>query len=69
MLAVEQTAPVSAPCTWAEVERGKVHPQSFTVPNMTKRIASAGDLWADMLRHKKSLTKAIAKLRQIDPRI
>ena len=41
-------APVSAPCTWDEIERGEVYPQSFTVRTMAERIASAGDLWSNM---------------------
>jgi len=55
-------APVSAPCTWAEIERGRVHPQTFTVRNMRARIDDVGDLWADMLRRGRSLTRAMAKL-------
>src|SRR5213076_1388683 len=39
-------APVSAPCTWEEVKRGKVHPRSFTLRTMTERMAQVGDLWA-----------------------
>lgn len=58
------TAPVSAPCTWEEVESGKVGPQTFTIRNMSARIAEAGDLWADMLKTKRSLNKAIAQLRK-----
>jgi bifunctional non-homologous end joining protein LigD len=42
-------APVSAPCTWSEVERGEVHPQSFSMRDMADRIASVGDLWADLV--------------------
>src|SRR5262249_35048328 len=30
-------APISAPCTWDEVERGVVAPRSFTVRNMPDR--------------------------------
>ena len=55
-------APVSAPCTWEEVERGEVHPKSFTLRTMAARIAEVGDLWADMLRRKRSLQQAIEKL-------
>jgi bifunctional non-homologous end joining protein LigD len=55
-------APVSAPCTWAEIERGRVHPQTFTVRNMRARLDDVGDLWADMLRRGRSLTRAMAKL-------
>jgi bifunctional non-homologous end joining protein LigD len=47
-------APVSAPCTWEEVERGRVEPRSFTLQTMTER-AAAGDPWADMSAHPQSL--------------
>jgi bifunctional non-homologous end joining protein LigD len=40
-------APVSAPCTWAEIEQGIVHPQSFTLRNMAERLETVGDLWRD----------------------
>jgi bifunctional non-homologous end joining protein LigD len=55
-------APVSAPCTWEEVERGEVHPKSFTLRSMGERVAKVGDLWADMLHKKRSLRQAIGKL-------
>jgi bifunctional non-homologous end joining protein LigD len=55
-------APISAPCTWEEIERGEVHPKSFTLRTMAQRINDVSDLWADMLRKKRSLTKAIARL-------
>jgi bifunctional non-homologous end joining protein LigD len=58
-------APVSAPCTWAEVERGLVGPQSFTLRTMADRLATVGDLWADMRRRKRSLRRAIEKLRSL----
>ncbi|HKG59211.1 MAG TPA: non-homologous end-joining DNA ligase [Pyrinomonadaceae bacterium] len=48
-------APVSAPCTWEEVERGDVGPKTFTLRTMAQRIALVGDLWSDMLKTKKSL--------------
>jgi bifunctional non-homologous end joining protein LigD len=38
-------APVSAPCTWSEIEEGTVHPKSFTLRTMAERIAQVGDLW------------------------
>jgi bifunctional non-homologous end joining protein LigD len=43
-------APVSAPCTWEEIERGKVGPQTFTLRTMAQRLAAAGDLWKDLAR-------------------
>jgi len=41
-------APVSAPCTWHEVERGEARPQSFTLRSMAERMQQVGDLWADL---------------------
>ena len=58
-------APVSAPCSWQEIERGIVHPKSFTLRAMEARIAEVGDLWADMRRRKRSLKAPIEKLRRM----
>ena len=58
-------APVSAPCTWEEVERGEANPQTFTLRNMPDRIARIGDVWSDMLRRGRSLKRASEKLRQL----
>ena len=55
-------APVSAPCTWEEVERGEVHPKSLTLRTMLQRVAHVGDLWAGLLKSKRSLRKAIDSL-------
>jgi bifunctional non-homologous end joining protein LigD len=41
-------APVSAPCTWEEVESGAAGPRTFTLRNLRKRIDRIGDLWADL---------------------
>lgn len=56
-------APVSAPCTWQEVEGGKVGPATFTLRNVPARVAKLGDVWADMKRRGRSLKRAIEKLR------
>jgi bifunctional non-homologous end joining protein LigD len=58
-------APVSAPCTWEEVERGEVRPGTFTLRNMPDRVAQVGDLWADMRRRGRSLTRPMVKLRRL----
>ena len=58
-------APVSAPCTWEEIEKGTVNPGTFTLTNMPARIKKAGDLWADMLRKRPSLKKPIEKLKRM----
>ena len=57
-----QGAPVSAPCTWDEIERGAVEPTSFTLRNRPARIKKVGDLWADLLRHGRSLKRPYDKL-------
>jgi bifunctional non-homologous end joining protein LigD len=56
-------APVSAPCTWEEVESGKVGPRTFTLRNMTARIKAVGDLWADMRKRRRSLQRPMLALR------
>lgn len=58
-------APVSAPCTWEELERGDVSPQTFTLRNMPDRVAKVGDLWADMRRRGRSLKGPVAKLERL----
>jgi len=56
-------APVSAPCTWEEIERGEATPRSFTLRNMPDRIARVGDVWGDMRRRGRSLKRPMEKLR------
>ena len=58
-------APVSAPCTWEEVERGEVSPQTFTIRNMAERIANVGDLWSDLLKTKRSLRLPMERLAKL----
>ena len=58
-------APVSAPCTWEELERGEVGPKTFTLRNMAQRVAEAGDLWSDMLKKKRSLKRPIERLKKL----
>jgi bifunctional non-homologous end joining protein LigD len=55
-------APVSAPCTWEELESGTIGPQTLTLRNMAARIASVGDLWSGMRRRRRSLQRAISAL-------
>ena len=58
-------APVSAPCTWEEIERGEVGPRTFTLRMMADRIAEAGDLWSDLRKRKRSLRRPMEKLRRL----
>jgi bifunctional non-homologous end joining protein LigD len=58
-------APVSAPCTWDELQRGDVGPQSFTLRTMATRIEAVGDVWAEMRKRSRSLKRAIAQLEKM----
>jgi bifunctional non-homologous end joining protein LigD len=55
-------APVSAPCTWDEVERGVVAPRTFTLRTMATRVEEVGDLWAEVPKRRRSLKRALARL-------
>lgn len=57
-------APVSAPCTWDEIERGEVDPQSFNLRSMDDRTA-AGDLWHGIARHGHSLRRPAERLARL----
>jgi bifunctional non-homologous end joining protein LigD len=59
-------APVSAPCTWDEVENGVVGPQTITLRNIQKRIEDVGDLWAEILIEGQSLRGAIEQLTRCE---
>jgi len=52
-------APVSAPCSWEEVERGDVAPATFTVRNILERVQRIGDVWGDLRRQGRSLKRPI----------
>ena len=56
-------APVSAPCTWDEVQRGTATPAGFTLRTMPARIAEMGDLWGEMLQLRQSLDAALFRVR------
>jgi bifunctional non-homologous end joining protein LigD len=48
-------APVSAPCTWQEVESEVVGPRTFTLRTMAARLGEVGDLWRDLEAQRQSL--------------
>ena len=58
-------APVSAPCTWEELESGDVEPQSITLRTMPGRVERVGDVWEGLKKRRRSLTRAIEKLRRL----
>jgi bifunctional non-homologous end joining protein LigD len=57
-------APVSAPCTWDELERAQVSPQTFTLQTLAARIDAVGDLWSDIDQHPYSLQAPLEQLRR-----
>ena len=58
-------APVSAPCTWREVERGTAGPRTFTLRTMPARLGESGDLWSDLYRHAHSLRRPAERLQAL----
>ena len=58
-------APVSAPCTWEEIERGDAGPRAFTLRTMADRVAKVGDVWGDLWRRKRSLRQPIDRLEKL----
>jgi bifunctional non-homologous end joining protein LigD len=56
-------APVSAPCTWHELESAAIGPHTFTLRSMPGRVAEVGELWADLPTRKQSLVEPLARLR------
>ena len=58
-------APVSAPCTWDEVESGAVGPRTLTLRDMPARTAALGDLWADLLKRRRSLRQPLERLGRL----
>ena len=58
-------APVSAPCTWAEIERGAVGPQTFTLRTMSARLAEVGRPLGALHDRPHSLRDATANLERL----
>lgn len=58
-------APVSAPCTWREIEDGTARPQTFTLRGMASRIDAMGDAWSGIRRSRRSLKQPIERLRRL----
>jgi bifunctional non-homologous end joining protein LigD len=60
-------APVSAPCSWEELENGEALPQSFTLRGMAARLAERGDLWAKLYAAGQSLHGPTQRLAGLLP--
>jgi len=54
-------APVSAPVTWEELEKG-VLPDAFNIRNMPERLKKVGDLFQGVLKEKQKIDKWIVKI-------
>ncbi|MCC6573884.1 MAG: non-homologous end-joining DNA ligase [Planctomycetes bacterium] len=55
-------APIATPITWDELKSRKLTSQSFNIGNIRARMKAAGDPWADIRKHAKSLNAALKKL-------
>jgi bifunctional non-homologous end joining protein LigD len=58
-------APVSAPCTWDELERGAVGARTFTLRTMAERVDQVGDLWSGMRKRARSLRSAMQRIKSV----
>jgi len=56
-------APVSTPLRWDEVD-DKLNPSIYTMPVVLERVRTLGDVYADVLTTRQSLTKALKTLEQ-----
>ena len=56
-------APVSAPCTWEEIEHDHIGPRTFTLRTMPDRIAKVGDLWSSIYNCRQSLRSPMEQLQ------
>ena len=56
-------AGVSTPLTWNEIDE-RLAPQDFTIKTIEARVKQAGDLWAELRKHKGAdLLGALEKVR------
>lgn len=58
-------APVSAPCTWSELERGLIDPQTLTLRTMAERLARVGDIWAELRTQNQSIAQPMDQLQRM----
>jgi bifunctional non-homologous end joining protein LigD len=52
-------APISAPCTWEEVESGAARPQAFMLRDMARRLETVGDIWASIFQEPHALPDSL----------
>jgi bifunctional non-homologous end joining protein LigD len=58
-------APVSAPCSWSELERGAAQPRSFPLRAMAQRVQQVGDPWSQLQRQPQSIVAPLQRLETL----
>jgi bifunctional non-homologous end joining protein LigD len=58
-------APISAPCTWQELEAGEAAPQSFRLRTLPERVQRVGDLWAGLPARGQPLAGALERIESM----
>jgi bifunctional non-homologous end joining protein LigD len=59
-------APVSLPLDWKELQKGNLGPDGTTIRTVFDRLATTGDPWHDLLRHRVSLSRARVSFKESD---
>lgn len=57
-----ENAPIATPLEWEELNDKELHPQSYNLKNIFKRLSQKEDPWKQINRHKVSLKEAQLKL-------
>lgn len=64
-LRAREGAPIATPITANELGRSDLHARSYTIKNISRRLAQREDPWKDINRHAHTLTRARKKLDAI----
>lgn len=58
-------APVATPLDWGELSRGALHPQSYTIRNIFRRLGQKDCPWRGLTRRACDLERAIDRLPEV----
>lgn len=58
-------APVATPLDWDELARGDLHPQSYTLRKLLRRLGQKDDPWSDFRRHAKGIGAGSKQLQTL----
>jgi bifunctional non-homologous end joining protein LigD len=58
-------APIATPLDWDELQRSDLHPQSYTMKNLFRRLGQKPDPWRDMWRHARTLGQPRRRLGEM----